>query len=170
MTEGNNNRSFISQLEKWTDAVTRYFKVLIAVFFSAASLLYISQLVLRSFFNVYFLWLEPLIQYLFLISGLFGAAIAVRTDENIKIEIFRKYGNTRTIRIIKYTFACAVTFFIARIFMKHLIFEKSNMSTAAFQVKNWILDIPYIVIFGMSALYYFLNILFEFSKQRERPS
>ncbi|HBE04561.1 MAG: hypothetical protein A2096_17910 [Spirochaetes bacterium GWF1_41_5] len=139
-------------------------KVIIGVFFSSASLLYLFQLVLRNFFHISLLWSEPLIQYLFLIAGLLGAAVASEKEENIKIDIFKKLSSHKSVRIIKHIFCLAVTAMITWVFSRQLEFDAADSASSAFRVKNWILDIPYIVIFLLSAVYYIRHIITDLQR------
>jgi len=45
------------------------------------------EIVVRSVFNISFLWAEELSRYLIIVSTYFGAAAAVRSDDHIRVEL-----------------------------------------------------------------------------------
>lgn len=45
------------------------------------------QIVLRSFFSGGLLWADPLLRYMVLWSGMFGAVVATRTDKHIALDL-----------------------------------------------------------------------------------
>ncbi len=103
-------------MQIWEKRFTTVLQYNIILFFSAAVLLYIINVLLRLFSESSFPWISPLINYLFVLAALMGAAYGVRRNENIKIEIFSKFSATKSLRAILYLVAIIASVFIVAVF------------------------------------------------------
>ncbi len=125
-------------------------------FFSLSFLLYGLQTFLRIFFETAILWIDPVSSYLFALSALYGATLAIINDENIKIEIFKKLNHHKKIVFLKNTLAGLATLFLLVIFFRHLQEELIRGEMAFLNLKKWMLDIPYI-FFLLGGLVFYIN-------------
>jgi TRAP-type C4-dicarboxylate transport system permease small subunit len=123
------------------------------LFFSTGALLYLVQIGLRiSHRSV--LWLDPLLQYLFVMAALFGASFAVKTGESIKIDIFRKLSRMRALRVALNLIAALISVFITVAFVQRMQHDLARAEVSDFIVARWVLNLPYILLFAFSAVYY----------------
>jgi len=129
--------------------------------FSSAVLLYLVNLIMRGLFHHHLPWIDTLAPYLFVLSGLLGAAYAARTDSNIKIEVLKKTAGKKTVRIVRFAVSAAVSAVMLTVFIQHSIHEYARAITSAFHVPTWIIDIPYIFLFLMMVFYYICSLLGE---------
>ena len=127
--------------------------------FSFASLTYLTSIVLRIFFKTSIPWIDHLTGYLFAVSPILGAAIAVRTDENIKIELLKKFSEKPLFSLITKTFSLVVSLFFIHFFYQHFSIEFKNDTIAFSFFRQWMLDIPYILFFVCSSFFYLEGIL-----------
>ena len=125
-------------------------KVVMTTAFSVGGLLYLFQVILRIFFRSSVLWIDPLIQYLFVMAALFGAAFAVKSNENIKIELFRKWAAHPWVRRVVNLTAFAVSALILFTFIQRFGIEFEKNEVSDFLVPRWILEIPYLFLFSMT--------------------
>ena len=131
-------------------------KIILIIFFCLAIVLYSFQIISRSFFSSSHLWISPLINYLFIVSAFYGSALAIRTNENIKIDVIKIAKTNSWIRLIINIFALGVTFTMVILFHQHLISEKLIQNSSDFYVPIWYLDIPMLLLF-ISSVFYHLN-------------
>lgn len=133
-------------------------KVVMTTAFSVGALLYLFQVILRIFFRSSVLWIDPLIQYLFVMAALFGAAFAVKSNENIKIELFRKWAANPWVRRVVNVTAFAVSGLILFTFIQRFGIEFEKKEISDFLVPRWVLEIPYLFLFSMTLFYYAVNV------------
>lgn len=143
--------TFLSRSLSWTSAA----------FFAVAAVLYFTQLIMR-YFNQSFLWIDPLVQYLFVLAALMGAAYAVLFNENIKIELFRKLAEQTWVQRVISASGFIISLLLIYVFYKHLLFtlDPMNSGESAFAVPEWILALPYLYLFSASAVFYLLRAFF----------
>jgi TRAP-type C4-dicarboxylate transport system permease small subunit len=128
---------------------------LLAIFFTVACILYASNLIMRTALSMRVAWIDPLVQYLFVLSGLMGAAYAVKSSENIKIELFRNLANKKPVKILRVSVSIIITCIILYVFTAYLKSEYSmNISHQIFHIPTWVLAVPYIFLFLVSLSYY----------------
>ncbi len=133
-------------------------------FFSLSSILYAFQTFLRIFFNQAIFWIDPLTSYLFALTALYGSALAILKDENIKIEIFKKLNQNRRITFLRESLAFLATLVLLSIFFVHLRAEFITDDTSFLGIKKWLLDVPYIFFLLASGVFYFNKIRSAFHK------
>ena len=124
------------------------------VFFALSFILYSVQTFLRIFLNEAIFWIDPLTSYLFALTALYGSALAILKDENIKIEIFRSLKQNRVVVFLKETLAFLATLFLLGIFVTHLRAEFISDDVDFLGIKRWMLDLPYIFFLLASAFFY----------------
>ncbi len=143
--------NFLLSTEK---VVLRLVKFIAALFFSVSFFLYALQTFLRIFLKDAFLWIDPVSSYLFALSALYGAALAIRNNENIKIEIFKKVEEVRFLVLLKEGLAWLATLILGGIFILHLRQEFLGGDVAFLSLKKWMLDLPYIFFVVASLVFY----------------
>ena len=148
--------------------LTLLLQIIAVTFFSTATCLYTLQLLLRTIFNQSITGIDPLINYLFALSALIGAALACQTNENIKIEILNNHSIGAFLKPYLNIFAFLITIFVLFIFSQHLLFELNRNEATFLNLKKWILDIPYLIIFITSSFYYLNLFLNNFPKNKSK--
>lgn len=127
--------------------------------FSLASLLYLLQIGLRLTHQTV-LWLDPLLQYLFVMAALFGAAYGVKTGENIKIEIFRKLSSRRWLRVTLNLISAVISGFLTAAFLLRTREDWIRGDVSDFHVPKWILSGIYVGLFAATVFYFTIRALF----------
>lgn len=123
-------------------------------FFIAGTFLYSFQIISRILFQDSFFWIDALISYLFTLAALMGASLAVRSRENIKIDILRHYAEKPKIRLFTDGFSSIVTILLLLIFSSHTEELYTSNSYSVFGISEWIFNIPYLLLFTGSLFYY----------------
>lgn len=147
----------MNRVPRWFQALIRvmdgFLRYGLIAFFSTGALLYLAQIGLRlSHRSV--LWLDPLLQYLFVMAALFGASFAVKTGESIKIEVFRKFSQKRALRVALNLIAAVISAVITVAFVQRMQHDIARGEASDFVIARWILNLPYILLFTFSAVYY----------------
>ncbi len=132
--------------------------------FSVAVVLYLLQVGLRFTHHAIF-WIDPLVQYLFVLASLLGASYAVKFYENIKIELFSKLSENKIVRFLINLVAALLSLVFIYIFTLRLLEEYHNPEKTDFGVSKWLLELPYLFLFLSSSFYYFLNLFVDQSRE-----
>ena len=59
------------------------------------------QIVLRNFFDIGIIWIDPLLRVLVLWTALVGATVASRENKHIRIDLLSRYFERNTLRLIQ---------------------------------------------------------------------
>lgn len=156
---------FLTRFEKFTTLLLKWIAV---TFFIGGALLYGFQILARLMWSGSFFWIDSMISYLLTLAALMGAALAVRNNENIKIDIFREFSKKKIIRLIINLLSIAVTIALILVFYYHSQVLKANKNISIFKVPEWILNIPYLILFTGSLIYYLKQFQNLFSQQKEK--
>jgi len=147
----------VKGLPRWfaalTGAMDGFLRYGLVAFFSTGAVLYLVQIGLRLNHRSV-LWLDPLLQYLFVMAALFGAAFGVKSGESIKIEVFRKLSQKRPLRVALNLIAAAISGLMTAAFVLRLEQDLARGEASDFVLPRWALNLPYILLFVFSAIYY----------------
>ena len=120
-------------------------------------LLAVLQIVLRNFFGVSFVWVEPTLQNAVLWIGLLGAMIASRRDEHIRIDIASRFLSPaahRWLAVAVDAFTAGICGLVAWTSMAFLRTEIEYPSIAFAAVPSWALQMIIPVGFSVMAVRY----------------
>lgn len=140
--------------EKLENTFDKSISTVAVLFFVAGSLFYTFQIIWRMIFSESFFWIDGLVSYLFTLAALFGAALAVRQHENIKIDILRKYAHVPIVRILVNGFGLLVTVLLVGVFYFHTVERYEGRGQSSFGVAEWVLNLPYLFLFLGAGVFY----------------
>ena len=156
-------------LEKICDLLAQFVAFFTVTAFSVASLLYITNISLRFFSKNSYPWIDQLTGYLFAISPILGASLAIRHDQNLKIEILRKISQTWWAFLIARFFSLIVSIFFLTFFYQHFSIELKRGTVAIVFFKQWMLDLPYLLFFIVSIFFYLETTLKALKQRGQNP-
>ena len=138
--------------------LTKTLEIVLVVLFSSSLVLYLFQISMRYLFQISFLWISPLIQYFFIVTAFYGGALAVRSGENIKIDLLKSLIKKKWIQIVVNGISALITFLIILIFFQHTIRSYLLKMTSEINLPLWVMDLPLVFLFCCSFFYYFQNL------------
>lgn len=144
------------------EKISRLEKILIAVLLTVMILLAFLQIVLRNFFSTGIDWGDSLVRYLVVWVGFIGAAIAVRENKHITIDILSRWisgAGSSIVQSVSYFISAAVCGLLTWAGIKFTMFEAQMGSTAFFQLPVWIPELIIPVTFGVMTLRYALYLI-----------
>ena len=118
------------------------------------------QIILRNFFDMGIIWVDPLLRVLVLWSGLIGATIASRNNKHIRIDLISRFFSRPVHMIMQIfigLFTAAVCFIIAWYGAQWVFLDYQDNLTAFAGLPSWILEIIIPVAFGLIALRYIMH-------------
>lgn len=130
---------------KVIDSVNKAIKVVLAASLGVMSIVIVAQVILRYFFHHTFTWAEELSRYLMVLAVFLGAALAIRTQSLIAVEVLAENISNRMRRVLKvfvYTL-CIVFFIILLVVSIKMVGDVSRQLSPALQIK---MSIPYMAI------------------------
>lgn len=132
-------------------------------------LLAVLQIVLRNFFGISFVWVEPTLQNAVLWIGLLGAMIASRRDEHIRIDIASRFLSPaahRWLAVAVDVFTAGICGLVAWTSMGFLQEEIAYPTIAFAAVPSWLLQMIIPLGFAVMAVRYsVLTVLDLFGKR-----
>ena len=139
-------------------------KVLIAALLTVMILLAFLQIVLRNFFATGIDWGDSLVRYLVVWVGFIGAAIAVREDKHITIDILSRSisgAGSRIIQSISHLISAVICGVLTWAGIKFTMFDAQMGTTAFMGLPVWMPELIIPVTFGIMTLRYALCLLRE---------
>ena len=139
-------------------------KVLIAALLTVMILLAFLQIVLRNFFATGIDWGDSLVRYLVVWVGFIGAAIAVREDKHITIDILSRWisgEGSRIIQSISHLISAVICGVLTWAGIKFTMFDAQMGTTAFMGLPVWMPELIIPVTFGIMTLRYALCLLRE---------
>jgi len=136
--------------------------ILIAVLLTVMILLAFLQIVLRNFFSTGIDWGDSLVRYLVVWVGFIGAAIAVRENKHITIDILSRWisgAANSIVQPVSHLISAVVCGLLTWAGIKFTMFEAQMGSTAFFDLPVWIPELIIPVTFGVMTLRYALYML-----------
>lgn len=117
------------------------------------------QIALRNFFDMGFIWIDPLLRVLVLWTGLIGATVASRDNKHIRIDLLSTVFNKRfhmLLQSLVALFTTLVCSIIAWHGARWVLMDYQDNLTAFAGLPAWILEIIIPLAFGLIALRYFI--------------
>ena len=139
-------------------------KVLIAALLTVMILLAFLQIVLRNFFATGIDWGDSLVRYLVVWVGFIGAAIAVREDKHITIDILSRSisgAGSRIIQSISHLISAVICGVLTWAGIKFTMFDAQMGTTAFMGLPVCMPELIIPVTFGIMTLRYALCLLRE---------
>jgi len=144
--------------------VVKIEELLLSLFLSAMILLACYQIGLRWFTSGGLLWIDPLLRYLVLWSGLLGAVLATARDNHIALDAVGYLLHRRVkkwLKLVIHLFCVVVSIFLFRatlIFIKSE-FEFGGSDLFGIETGVWYLIFP--VAFGLILFHFVIGTVFE---------
>ena len=152
-----NGQRFFRSLVKWLDYIEEFFLcVMLITMIGLASL----QILLRSFFNTGFMWADPLLRYLVLWSGLFGAAAATKYGKHIAIDVTsfllpKKYLPWLNVALNLFaTIVCGFLTYAAILFVME---EAAYGGRALLSIPSWLLNMAFPLAFSLISFRFLIH-------------
>jgi len=118
------------------------------------------QIALRNFFEIGFIWLDPLLRVLVLWTGMIGATIASRDNKHIRIDLVSRFFSIRT-RIALQVLVGLFTTFICSVIAWHgakwVLIDYQDKLTGFANLPAWLLELIIPLAFGLIALRYLIH-------------
>jgi TRAP-type C4-dicarboxylate transport system permease small subunit len=136
---------------------------IIVVLLFAMIALGVWQILLRNFFDASLVWIDPLTRHAVLWIGLFGAMIASRNDQHIRIDLISHYVPARLRRwlvLVVDLFTCSICVLVAWYSAGFVIEEMEYGGTAFAGLPSWLAQA--VIPFGFAVIgfrYALLSIL-----------
>jgi TRAP-type C4-dicarboxylate transport system permease small subunit len=147
------------------EKISRLEKILIAALLTVMILLAFLQIVLRNFFATGIDWGDSLVRYLVVWVGFIGAAIAVRENKHITIDILSRWisgAGSSIVQSISHFISAVVCALLTWASIKFTMFEAQMGSTSFSELPVWVPELIIPVTFGVMTLRYALYLLKEF--------
>ncbi len=135
--------------------ISRLEQILIAALLTVMILMAFSQIVLRNFFSTGIAWGDSLVRYLVVWVGFIGAAIAVKEDKHITIDVLSRWitrGGESTIQAISHFSSAVICGLLTWAGIKFIWFEAQMGGTAFFNLPVWVPELIIPITFGLMTL------------------
>jgi TRAP-type C4-dicarboxylate transport system permease small subunit len=159
---GNLKKFFIriSSILNWVE------ETFLCLLLFAMILLACVQIFLRTFYASGILWADPLLRYMVIWAGLFGAAVATKQSKHISIDIISHIVPEKYLpwlRILINFFSASVCFTLTYAAVKFVRDEALYGGRTILDLPSWQLNIVYPVAFGIIASRFLLLALGDLS-------
>ena len=147
--------------------ISRLEQILIAALLTVMILMAFSQIVLRNFFATGIAWGDSLVRYLVVWVGFIGAAIAVKEDKHITIDVLARWitrAGESTIQSISHFSSTVICGLLTWAGIKFIWFEAQMGGTSFFNLPVWVPELIIPVTFGLMTLRYTLRLINGFIK------
>jgi TRAP-type C4-dicarboxylate transport system permease small subunit len=147
--------------------ISRLEQILIAALLTVMILMAFSQIVLRNFFATGIAWGDSLVRYLVVWVGFIGAAIAVKEDKHITIDVLSRQitrVGESTIQAISHFSSAVICGLLTWAGIKFIWLEAQMGGTAFFNLPVWVPELIIPVTFGLMSLRYTLRLISGFTK------
>ena len=140
--------TFIGTTLTWTE------EAFLCLLLFAMILLACVQIFLRTFYASGILWADPLLRYLVVWAGLFGAAVATKQSKHISIDIISHLVPQQflpLLRVLLNFFSASVCIVLTHAAVKFVRDEALYGGRTILDISSWELNIIYPVAFGIIA-------------------
>lgn len=122
------------------------------------------QILLRSLFNTGLMWADPLLRYLVLWGGLFGAAAATRHGKHITIDVASFLLPKKILpwlNILLNLFGTVVSCVLTYAAVLFVIDEASFGGRALISIPSWLLNLAFPLAFGLISVRFLVRAIDE---------
>jgi len=158
--------SFIGTIFGWTE------EAVLCLLLFAMILLACVQIFLRTFYASGILWADPLLRYLVIWAGLFGAAVATKQSKHISIDIISHLLPEQfmpLLRILLNFFSASVGGLLTYAAIKFVRDEALYGGRSLLNIPSWGLNIIYPVAFGIIALRFLILAIRDVDRAFRKP-
>ena len=151
----------IGNLLTWTE------EAFLCLLLLAMILLACVQIFLRTFYASGILWADPLLRYLVVWAGLFGAAVATKQSKHISIDIISYLVPEQFmpwLRVLLNFFSASICIILTYAAVKFVRDEALYGSRGILDIPSWQLNIVYPLAFGVIAGRFLLLALKDLSR------
>ena len=151
----------VSAVLSWTE------EAFLCLVLSAMILLACVQIFLRTFYASGILWIDPLLRYMVIWAGLFGAAVATKQSKHISIDIISHLVPEKYLpwlRIFLNIFSASVCIFLTYAALKFVRDEALYGGRGILDIPSWQLNIIYPAAFGIIAGRFLFQALQDLSR------
>jgi len=147
----------------FTNCVTvahRLEQIFLCLLLSSMIILACLQILMRSMFSSGFMWADPLLRYLVLWSGLFGAAAATRQGKHISIDVASYLLPEKVqpwLQVALNLFATVVCLFLTYAAILFVTEEASYGGRALLSIPSWLLNMAFPLAFGLISLRFLIR-------------
>ena len=118
------------------------------------------QIILRNFFDMGIIWIDPLLRVLVLWAGMIGATVASRDNKHIRIDLLSRYIPKRTHLAIQFfvgLFTVLVCSIIAVFGSRWVYMDYKDGLTSFSGLPSWALAVIIPLAFGLIAVRYLVH-------------
>ena len=151
----------IGNLLTWTE------EAFLCLLLLAMILLACVQIFLRTFYSSGILWADPLLRYLVVWAGLFGAAVATKQSKHISIDIISYLVPEQFmpwLRVLLNFFSASICIILTYAAVKFVRDEALYGGRGILDIPSWQLNIVYPLAFGVIAGRFLLLALKDLSR------
>ncbi len=137
--------------------IARFEEMLLSLFLVVMILLACYQIALRWFTSGGIIWIDPLLRYLVLWSGLLGAVLATARDGHISLDVIGYLLSDRVkdgIRVLTCTFSTVVSLFLLRATLLFIHSEIEFGSGGLFGLPSWGWNLIFPIAFAMISFHF----------------
>ncbi len=120
------------------------------------------QILLRNFFDMGIIWVDPLLRVLVLWTGLIGATVASRENKHIRIDLLSRFISKR-LHLITQVFIGLFTASVCAIISWYgagwVIMDYQDKLTGFAGLPSWVLEVIIPIAFGLIAVRYLIHSL-----------
>jgi len=134
------------------------------------------QIVLRNFFDIGIIWIDPLLRVLVLWTALIGATVASRQNKHIRIDLISRIFSKKmhlVIQVFIGFFTSIVCAIIAWFGSQWVLMDYQDNLTGFADIPSWMLEIIIPIAFGLIATRYFMlsiiwiGLFFHFDEEKD---
>ena len=142
-------------------------QLLVSLILTAIIILAAYQIGLRWFTSGGLPWIDPLLRYLVLWGGLFGAALATARSQHISLDVTEyllPQGFKPLLKLLAMSFSTLVSLFLFRASLMFLKSELEYGGGSLLTIPYWIWYLIFPISFGLVTLHFFGNFLLTLEK------
>ena len=145
-------------MQLWIKRIHRIEDALLVLLLSIMILLAATQILLRNFFDLGFVWADPLLRVMVLWLGMIGATVATRDNKHIRIDLLSRFFKRNTERLIQSIigqFSAWICLVIGWYGMVWIQLDYADGVTAVAGIPAWMLEIVVPISFALIGIRYF---------------
>lgn len=139
------------------NGIVRFEEMLLSLFLIVMILLACYQIALRWFTSGGIIWIDPLLRYLVLWSGLLGAVLATAKEGHISLDVIGYLLSDRVkdgIRVLTCAFSTVVSLFLLRATLLFIGSEIEFGSSGLFGLPSWGWNLIFPIAFAMISFHF----------------
>ena len=142
----------------WIKRIHRIEDALLVLLLSIMILLATTQILLRNFFDLGFIWADPLLRVMVLWLGLIGATVATRDNKHIRIDLLSRFFKPNTNHLVESVigqFSAWICLIIGWYGMVWIQLDYADGVTGVAGIPAWVLEVIVPISFALIGVRYF---------------